>query len=171
MSLIRFCFKQFDYSLQKRISLVVIKYQVSVIYYNRMRNSIISYFIIIQLRVPGIFFLHRTRADLLRTIVHTIPLYELTDCNLLCVLQVHAYIISYLKKEMPSLFGKEKKKEELIAHLPEIYQILQREHHISPGDFPNVIKMQVRSGLCPWNMGKYQMLYYSVYICLQSKQN
>ncbi|XP_051502325.1 EH domain-containing protein 4-like [Myxocyprinus asiaticus] len=56
--------------------------------------------------------------------------------------KVHAYIISYLKKEMPSLFGKEKKKEELIAHLPEIYQMLQREHHISPGDFPNVIKMQ-----------------------------
>lgn len=56
---------------------------------------------------------------------------------------MHAYIISYLKKEMPSLFGKEKKKEELIAHLPEIYQMLQREHHISPGDFPNANKMQV----------------------------
>ncbi|KAK1793410.1 hypothetical protein P4O66_011795, partial [Electrophorus voltai] len=56
--------------------------------------------------------------------------------------KVHAYIISHLKKEMPSLFGKEKKKEELIAHLPEIYQMLQREHHISPGDFPNVNKMQ-----------------------------
>ncbi|XP_018943155.2 EH domain-containing protein 4 isoform X2 [Cyprinus carpio] len=56
--------------------------------------------------------------------------------------KVHAYIISYLKKEMPSLFGKEKKKEELIAHLPEIYQILEREYHISPGDFPKVTKMQ-----------------------------
>ncbi|NP_001133244.1 EH domain-containing protein 4-like [Salvelinus fontinalis] len=56
--------------------------------------------------------------------------------------KVHAYIISYLKKEMPSLFGKEKKKEELIMRLPEIYTILQREHHISPGDFPNVVKMQ-----------------------------
>ncbi|XP_062379281.1 EH domain-containing protein 4 [Sardina pilchardus] len=56
--------------------------------------------------------------------------------------KVHAYIISYLKKEMPSLFGKEKKKEELIARLPEIYLILQREYHISPGDFPNVNKMQ-----------------------------
>ncbi|KAF7704201.1 EH domain-containing protein 4 [Silurus meridionalis] len=56
--------------------------------------------------------------------------------------KVHAYIISYLKKEMPSLFGKEKKKEELIAHLPEIYQMLQREHHISAGDFPSVNKMQ-----------------------------
>uniref|UniRef100_A0A8B9LT55 EH-domain containing 4 n=1 Tax=Astyanax mexicanus TaxID=7994 RepID=A0A8B9LT55_ASTMX len=56
--------------------------------------------------------------------------------------KVHAYIISFLKKEMPSLFGKEKKKEELIARLPEIYQMLQREYHISPGDFPNVTKMQ-----------------------------
>ncbi|XP_035278014.1 EH domain-containing protein 4 isoform X5 [Anguilla anguilla] len=56
--------------------------------------------------------------------------------------KVHAYIISYLKKEMPSLFGKEKKKEELISRLPEIYCILQREHHISAGDFPNVTKMQ-----------------------------
>lgn len=56
--------------------------------------------------------------------------------------KVHAYIISYLKKEMPSLFGREKKKEELIIRLPEIYTILQREHHISPGDFPNVAKMQ-----------------------------
>ncbi|KAM9777891.1 EH domain-containing protein 4 [Neosynchiropus ocellatus] len=56
--------------------------------------------------------------------------------------KVHAYIISYLKKEMPSLFGREKKKEELIMRLPEIYAILQREHHISPGDFPNVNKMQ-----------------------------
>lgn len=58
-------------------------------------------------------------------------------------LQVHAYILSYLKKEMPSLFGREKKKEELLMRLPEIYTILQREYHISPGDFPNVTKMQV----------------------------
>uniref|UniRef100_A0A3Q1EJS0 EH-domain containing 4 n=2 Tax=Acanthochromis polyacanthus TaxID=80966 RepID=A0A3Q1EJS0_9TELE len=56
--------------------------------------------------------------------------------------KVHAYIISYLKKEMPSLFGREKKKEELIMRLPEIYTFLQREHHISPGDFPSVTKMQ-----------------------------
>uniref|UniRef100_A0A8C6U0G5 EH domain containing 4 n=1 Tax=Neogobius melanostomus TaxID=47308 RepID=A0A8C6U0G5_9GOBI len=56
--------------------------------------------------------------------------------------KVQAYIISYLKKEMPTLFGREKKKEELILRLPEIYAILQREHHISPGDFPNVAKMQ-----------------------------
>ena len=32
-------------------------------------------------------------------------------------LQVHAYIISSLKKDMPSVFGKEKKQKELIKGL------------------------------------------------------
>lgn len=59
-------------------------------------------------------------------------------------LQVHAYIISHLKKEMPSVFGKENKKRELISRLPEIYSQLQREYQISAGDFPEVKAMQVQ---------------------------
>uniref|UniRef100_A0A8C2TWN7 EH domain containing 4 n=1 Tax=Coturnix japonica TaxID=93934 RepID=A0A8C2TWN7_COTJA len=62
--------------------------------------------------------------------------------------KVHAYIISYLKKEMPSMFGKENKKKELISRLPEIYSQLQREYHISAGDFPEVRKMQEQLELC-----------------------
>nr|XP_040134923.1 EH domain-containing protein 2 [Ictidomys tridecemlineatus] len=57
-------------------------------------------------------------------------------------LQVHAYIISYLKKEMPSVFGKENKKKQLILKLPVIFAKIQLEHHISPGDFPDCQKMQ-----------------------------
>lgn len=56
--------------------------------------------------------------------------------------KVHAYIISHLKKEMPSMFGKEAKKKELIKALPEIFTSLQREHQISPGDFPSIGRMQ-----------------------------
>ncbi|KAK7103669.1 hypothetical protein V1264_018531 [Littorina saxatilis] len=56
--------------------------------------------------------------------------------------QVHAYIISYLKKEMPSMFGKDNKKKELIAKLPDIFATIQREHQISPGDFPDLKRMQ-----------------------------
>nr|XP_034953288.1 EH domain-containing protein 4 [Zootoca vivipara] len=56
--------------------------------------------------------------------------------------KVHAYIISHLKKEMPSVFGKENKKKELIDKLPEIYMQLQQQYQISPGDFPEVKKMQ-----------------------------
>uniref|UniRef100_A0A3B4AYZ5 EH domain-containing protein 1 n=1 Tax=Periophthalmus magnuspinnatus TaxID=409849 RepID=A0A3B4AYZ5_9GOBI len=56
--------------------------------------------------------------------------------------KVHAYIISSLKKEMPSVFGKDSKKKELINNLGEIYQRIEKEHQISPGDFPNISKMQ-----------------------------
>ena len=56
--------------------------------------------------------------------------------------QVHAYIISSLKKDMPSVFGKEGKKKELIKNLDGLYSQLQREHQISPGDFPDIAKMQ-----------------------------
>ena len=43
---------------------------------------------------------------------------------------------------MPSMFGKDTKKKELIAKLPNIFQDIQREHQISPGDFPNCQRMQ-----------------------------
>lgn len=56
--------------------------------------------------------------------------------------KVHAYIISELKKEMPSVFGKEGKKKELIKNLQQIYEKIQREHQISPGDFPEIKRMQ-----------------------------
>lgn len=56
--------------------------------------------------------------------------------------KVHAYIISSLKKEMPSVFGKDSKKKELISNLGEIYTKIEKEHQISPGDFPNINKMQ-----------------------------
>lgn len=44
---------------------------------------------------------------------------------------------------MPSMFGKDSKKKELIKNLGEIYLQIQREHQISPGDFPDLKKMQV----------------------------
>lgn len=56
--------------------------------------------------------------------------------------KVHAYIISELRNEMPSMFGKDSKKKELIKNLGAIYDRLQREHQISPGDFPDLKKMQ-----------------------------
>lgn len=43
---------------------------------------------------------------------------------------------------MPSMFGKDSKKKDLIKGLPEIYISLQREHQISPGDFPNIDRMK-----------------------------
>lgn len=43
---------------------------------------------------------------------------------------------------MPSVFGKEKKKEQLINNLGELYRKIQKQHNISPGDFPHISKFQ-----------------------------
>jgi len=56
--------------------------------------------------------------------------------------KVHAYIIAELKEEMPSMFGKDSKKKELIKNLDKIYERIQHVHNISPGDFPNIQKMR-----------------------------
>nr|XP_014349146.1 PREDICTED: EH domain-containing protein 2 [Latimeria chalumnae] len=58
------------------------------------------------------------------------------------LVRVHAHIISYLKKEMPSVFRKDNKKKFLINNLPVIFAKIQLEQHISPGDFPDCNKMQ-----------------------------
>uniref|UniRef100_A0A452GKB9 EH domain-containing protein 1 n=2 Tax=Gopherus TaxID=38771 RepID=A0A452GKB9_9SAUR len=70
--------------------------------------------------------------------------------------KVHAYIISSLKKEMPNVFGKESRKKELVNNLGEIYLKIEREHQISPGDFPNLRKMQEL--LQSQDFSKFQLL-------------
>ena len=57
-------------------------------------------------------------------------------------MQVHAYVISHLKKDMPSMFGKDSRKKDLINNLGNIFAEIQREHQISPGDFPDLARMQ-----------------------------
>lgn len=56
--------------------------------------------------------------------------------------KVHAYIISTLQKNMPSMFGKDSKKNQLIQNLHEVYREVEKEHGISPGDFPPLGKMR-----------------------------
>ena len=40
------------------------------------------------------------------------------------------------------MFGKDSKKKELIKNLDSLYAQIQREHQISPGDLPEIKKMQ-----------------------------
>ncbi|KAH9518274.1 EH domain-containing protein 4 [Dermatophagoides farinae] len=47
-----------------------------------------------------------------------------------------------LKKEMPSMFGKESKKKELIKNLGNIYLDIEREYGVPSGDFPDLQEMQ-----------------------------
>lgn len=70
--------------------------------------------------------------------------------------KVHSYIISSLRNNMPSMFGKDGKKKELIKSLDQIYEQIQREHKISPGDFPDIKKMQ--ETLQHHDFSKFQVL-------------
>lgn len=43
---------------------------------------------------------------------------------------------------MPAVFGKDSKKKDLVKNLDALYSQLQREHQISPGDFPDINRMK-----------------------------
>lgn len=70
--------------------------------------------------------------------------------------KVHAYVISELKNQMPSVFGKDKKRDQLLNKLGDVYQKIQREHSISPGDFPPVTKF--REQLKKYDFSKFHTL-------------
>ncbi|CAG0887019.1 unnamed protein product [Darwinula stevensoni] len=65
--------------------------------------------------------------------------------------KVHAYIVSALHDQMPSMFGKEGKKKELVKNLDKVYEKLQLEHQISLGDFPDIEHMREVLGRYDWN--------------------
>ena len=61
------------------------------------------------------------------------------------------------------MFGKDAKKKELIKNLGQIYDQIQREYQISPGDFPDIKKMQVRL-LVERNQKAIEILIASCYL-------
>lgn len=64
--------------------------------------------------------------------------------------KVHAYVISYLKKQMPT-FGKDAKKKELIKKLDDIFLFLEREYKIPKSDFPDVAMMRKHLAMQDFN--------------------
>ncbi|KAM9440848.1 EH domain-containing protein 2 [Clarias gariepinus] len=59
------------------------------------------------------------------------------------LVRCHAYIVSFLKEEMP-LFRRDNKKRDLIYDLSFIFSRIQQRHQIPAGDFPDCAKMQER---------------------------
>ncbi|CAG8507245.1 424_t:CDS:2 [Diversispora eburnea] len=70
--------------------------------------------------------------------------------------KVHAYIIGHLKKEMPAMFGKTSKQEELIEKLDKEFLKIQQRHHLAPGDFPNLERF--KQGLNLYKFEKFSNL-------------
>ncbi|KAK9091982.1 hypothetical protein Syun_026893 [Stephania yunnanensis] len=70
--------------------------------------------------------------------------------------KIHAYIISHLKKEMPAVMGKSKVQQRLIDNLEDEFAKVRRDHHLPPGDFPNV--EHFREVLGGYNIDKFEKL-------------
>jgi len=49
-----------------------------------------------------------------------------------------AYIIGYLKSQMPSLMGKDKMQQKLINDLPSVFRTILKKYNLAPGDFPDI---------------------------------
>ncbi|KAF9318719.1 hypothetical protein BG003_010647 [Podila horticola] len=56
--------------------------------------------------------------------------------------KVHAYVIGHLKREMPAVFGKTTRQQELIRDLDKEFQKVQQIYSVPEGDFPNVEKFR-----------------------------
>eukprot|EP00602_Paraphysomonas_sp_CaronLab_P001390 CAMPEP_0185026886 /NCGR_PEP_ID=MMETSP1103-20130426/11443_1 /TAXON_ID=36769 /ORGANISM="Paraphysomonas bandaiensis, Strain Caron Lab Isolate" /LENGTH=508 /DNA_ID=CAMNT_0027560621 /DNA_START=82 /DNA_END=1608 /DNA_ORIENTATION=+ len=54
------------------------------------------------------------------------------------IAKVHAYIIGYLKEQMPMFMGKESKQKKLCAELPQVFRTVMKRHNLAPGDFPDI---------------------------------
>ncbi|KAI8351768.1 P-loop containing nucleoside triphosphate hydrolase protein [Choanephora cucurbitarum] len=70
--------------------------------------------------------------------------------------RVHALIISHLKKEMPSMFGKKKKQEALLKNLGAEFGKIQQRYHLPAGDFPNPERF--KQNLALYDMDKFKSL-------------
>jgi GTPase SAR1 family protein len=51
--------------------------------------------------------------------------------------KVHAYIIAYLREQMPMFYGQNKKQVSLIDGLKEVFKSVLRKYNLAPGDFPD----------------------------------
>ena len=56
--------------------------------------------------------------------------------------KAHAFIVGHLKKEMPSMFGKDKAQAKLLGNLEEHFLKVHRTCHLPVGDFPDVAKFR-----------------------------
>ena len=58
------------------------------------------------------------------------------------LLKAHAHLVDHLRREMPSMFGKDKKKAALLADMPAQFRTVCRTNNLPPGDFPEIAKFK-----------------------------
>lgn len=76
------------------------------------------------------------------------------------VAKVHAYILGYLREQMPMMMGKEKKKQKLLNDLGGVFRAVLKRYNLAPGDFPQID--EYRSKLQEHDFSKFHSLKISV---------
>ncbi|CAM9179670.1 unnamed protein product, partial [Phaeothamnion confervicola] len=71
--------------------------------------------------------------------------------------KVHAFIIHYLRKQMPYAFGKQEKQAKLLGRLPAEFKACARRYGLPLGDFPQPDKFR-RKLLEIKDISKFQKL-------------
>ena len=56
--------------------------------------------------------------------------------------KVHAYILSYLREQMPMLMGHAKKQNELIENMSSVFRSVWKKYNLASGDFPELTSFQ-----------------------------
>jgi len=69
--------------------------------------------------------------------------------------KVHAILLGYLKKQMPT-FGKEGKKKELLKTLDKVFEQISLEHQIPMADFPDI--QETREKLARYDFTKFHSI-------------
>jgi EH domain-containing protein 1 len=69
--------------------------------------------------------------------------------------KIHFLIMGHLRKQMP-YFGQKKAQQRLLDRLQEEFVAVQREHHLHPGDFPDVNRY--REILSAFDLSKFPKL-------------
>jgi hypothetical protein len=70
--------------------------------------------------------------------------------------KVHVFILDYLLKKMPSMFGKSKEQKKLIDNIRNIYMEISKERTLPMGDFPDPSMMQEK--LASQDFSKFKKL-------------
>lgn len=76
------------------------------------------------------------------------------------IAKVHAYILGYLREQMPMFMGKEKKKQKLLGDLGAVFRAVMKRHNLAPGDFPHID--EYRSKLEEQDFSKFNSVKTSV---------
>jgi len=70
------------------------------------------------------------------------------------MVKAYSLVVTELQEELPTFYGKEKKKTSLIKDLDQLYIKIQRQRDLPANDFPDVEELKKNLSILPWEFKK-----------------